>query len=194
MLQTTTEAVRSQATIYNLYSKLHILLASVLPTALGHNLQTVFSCCELSQFNGTGAYDNDKKLSADEDRIYCMMLYTKRLFIRSTSAVRTMKKCIQYVHAKAGSLSSLQLNISAGPVPANSTVAVFPVTTTPPLIKFVVQKEGSELISNLLLSIARSFLLLVAATRSTYLPGARSVNDTLPEEPEWGGGLRSTST
>jgi len=27
----------------------------------------------------------------------------------------------------------------------------------------------------------------VAATRSTYLPGARLVNDTLPEEPEWGG-------
>ena len=95
--------------------------------------------------------------------------------------------CIWYVHAKAGLVSSLQLNISASPVPANSTVAVFPLTVTPPLIKWVVQKEGSELISNLLLSITRSSLLFVAATRSTYLPGARLVNDTLPEEPEWGG-------
>ena len=82
-------------------------------------------------------------------------------------------------------MSSLHLNVSAGPVPANSTVAVSPLTITPPLIKWVVQKEGSELISNLLLSIALSSLLLVAATRSTYVPGARSVNDTFPEEPEW---------
>jgi len=86
--------------------------------------------------------------------------------------------------------SSLHLNISAGPVPANSTVTVLPLTVTPPLIKWVVQKEGTELISNLLLSITRSSLLLVAATRSTYLPGARSVNDTLPEEPEWSGRWR----
>ena len=98
-----------------------------------------------------------------------------------------MKNCNQYVHAKAGSASSLHLNVSAGPVPANSTVAVSPLTVTPVLIKWVVQKEGLELISNLLLSIARSSLLLVAATLSTYLPGARSVNDTLPEEPEWDG-------
>ena len=93
---------------------------------------------------------------------------------------------VKYLHTKAGSVSSLHWNISAGPILANSTVAVFPLTVTPPLIKWVVQKEGSELISNLL-SITRSSLLLAAATRSTYLPGSRSVNDTLPEEPEWDG-------
>ena len=191
MVQTTTEAASSQATIYNLYSKLHILLASVLPTAMGYNLQTVFSCSELSQFNRTAAYSSDKKLTADEDGMNCMILYTKEVIILS-SAVHTMKKCIQFIHAKAKSVSSLQLNVSAGPIPANSTVAVFPLTVTPPLIKWVVQKEGSELISNLL-SIACSSWLLVAATRSTYLPGSRSVNDTLPEEPEWveDGGLHS---
>ena len=121
-----------------------------------------------------------------------IIFYTKEFIIWS-NVVYTMKRCIQDIHAKAGSVSSLQLNISAGPDPANSTVAVFPLTVTPPLIKWVEQKEGSELISNLLLSIARSSLLLVAATRSTYLPGSRSVNDTLPEEPEWGegGGLNN---
>ena len=92
------------------------------------------------------------------------------------------------IHAKAGSVSSLHLNVSAGPVPVNSTVAVPSLTVTPPLIRWVVQKEGSELISKLLLSIALSSLLLVAATRSTYLPGARAVNVTFPEEPEWWGG------
>ena len=121
-----------------------------------------------------------------------IILYTKEFIIWS-NVVHTMKRWIQDIHVKAGSVSSLQLNISAGPDPANSTVAVFPLTVTPPLIRWVVQKEGSELISNLLLSIARSSLLLVAATRSTYLPGSRSVNDTLPEEPEWGegGGLNN---
>ena len=106
-----------------------------------------------------------------------------------------MTRCIWYIHAKAGPLSSLQLNISAGPDPTNSTVAVLPLTVTPPLIKWVVQKEGSELISNLLLSITWCPLLLVVDTRSTYLPGARSVNDTLPEEPEWveDGGLYSVN-
>ena len=98
-----------------------------------------------------------------------------------------MQVCFN-LHAKAGSVFSLHLNVSAGPVPANSTVAMSPLTVTPPLIKWVVQKEGSELISNLFLSIALSSLLLVAATRSTYFPGARSVNDTFPEEPEWWGG------
>ena len=100
------------------------------------------------------------------------------------------------LHLKAGSVSSLHLNVSAGPVPANSTVAMSPLTVTPPLIKWVVQKEGSELISNLLLSIALSSLLLMAATRSTYFPGARSVNDTFPEEPEgwwWGGEVNTVS-
>ena len=91
------------------------------------------------------------------------------------------------LHAKAGSVSSLHLNVSAGPVPVNSTVAISPLTVTPPLIRWVVQKEGSDLISKLLLSIALSSLLLVAATRSTYLPGARSVNVTFPEEPGGGG-------
>ena len=90
------------------------------------------------------------------------------------------------LHAKAGSVSSLHLNVSVGPVPANSTVAVSPLTVTPPLIKWVVQKEGSDVISKFLLSIALSSLLLVAATRKTYLPGARPVNVTFPEEP--GGG------
>ena len=97
---------------------------------------------------------------------------------------------MKYLHTKAGSASSLHWNISAGPILANSTVAVSPLTVTPPLIKWVVQKEGSELISKFLLSIARSSLLLAAATRSTYLPGARSVNDTLPEEPERDGRWR----
>jgi len=116
-----------------------------------------------------------------------MILYTKKQYIHAKAeSVASEQNENSHLHTKAGSVSSLQLNISAGPVLANSTVAVFPLTLIAPLIKWVVQKEGSELISNLLLSIARSSLLLVAATRSTYLPGARSVNDTLPEEPEWG--------
>ena len=65
---------RSQASIYNLYSKLHILLASVLPTALGHNLQTVFTCCEFIHLNRTGACNNDTKLSADENGMDCIMI------------------------------------------------------------------------------------------------------------------------
>ena len=84
-------------------------------------------------------------------------------------------------------MSSLQLKELASPVPANSTVAMSPLTMAPLLIKWMVQKEGSELISSLLLSMALSSLLLVAVTCSTYCPGSRSVNDTLPEEPEqWG--------
>ena len=46
------------------------------------------------------------------------------------------------LHTKAGSVSSLQLNISAGPVPAISTVAVFSLTMTPPLYEVGVAEGG----------------------------------------------------
>lgn len=72
------------------------------------------------------------------------------------------------LHAKGGLVSSLQLKDLASPVPANSTVAMSRLTMAPLLIKWMVQKEGSELISSLLLTMALSSLLLVAVTCSTY--------------------------
>jgi len=46
------------------------------------------------------------------------------------------------LHTKAGSVSSLKLNISAGPVPANSTLAAFSLAVTPPLYQVGVAEGG----------------------------------------------------